>query len=217
MTERVIDPATAAQFTANGGWPVFLLDIFLDDAPLHIGSGFIGQVVDLSGDDPVVYTGLGEMGKFTIGAETMGGLASGVRYSLSGIDPSENTEITGFRAALGESLQTRIQKRRVRLRAATLGPSLQIVGTPVVMRDDQGDSLQLIDGGQTLELQLTAEMPSVDFKRIRRSTNSSVDHKRLHPGSPPDTFFDDDRWRRTDVRWGQKKTDGDPTDGDSIL
>ena len=69
----------------------------------------------------------------------------------------------------------------------------------------------LVDSGSTLELSLTAEMKSVDFKRIRRSTNSAQDHKRLHPAVTPDTIFDDDRWRRTDIRWGQRKTDGDPT------
>lgn len=210
MTQRTIDAATEEQLIANGGWIVFLLDIYLDDGTQHIGAGFRGQVVEL-GEDGAVYTGLGELGSFTIGAETVGGLASGATYSISGIDPSNNTPIEGFREALGPSLQERVQGRRVRLRVATLNKACQIIGTPLVLRDDLGDALILQDTGSALELILTGEMPSVDFKRIRRSTNSAVDHKRLHPGSPPDAFFDDDRWRRTDIRWGQRKTDGDPT------
>lgn len=209
MTARDIDAATAAQLIANGGWTVFLLDIELDDAAQHIGTGFRGAVLDPS--TGIRYVGLGEMGSFTIGAEMVGGLASGARYSLSGIDPSTNTAIPGFREALGDDLQTRVQFRRVRLRVATLDDFAQVVGTPAVLRDDQGDSLVLVDSGASLELVLTAEMRSVDFKRIRRSTNSAQDHKRLHPGEPVDTIFDDDRWRRTDIRWGQRKTDGDPT------
>ena len=209
MTARGMSPTTAAQLIANGGWVVFLLDIDLEDTPLHIGTGFRGSVLDTSSGNR--YYGLGEFGGFTIGAESVGGLASGARYTLSGIDPSQNTEIDGFRAALGESLQARVQYRQVRLRVATLNAAGQIVGSPVTLRDDLGDAIVLVDSGSTLELSLTAEMKSVDFKRIRRSTNSAQDHKRLHPAVTPDTIFDDDRWRRTDIRWGQRKTDGDPT------
>lgn len=209
MTARDMSPTTAAQLIANGGWVVFLLDIEIDGAPQRVGTGFRGTVLDASTGH--TYLGIGELGGFTIGAETVGGLASGARYSLSGIDPSNNLPISGFREALGADLQTRIQFRRVRLRIATLNLAGQIVGSPVTLRDDLGDAIILVDSGSTLEISLTAEMKSVDFKRIRRSTNSAQDHRRLHPGSPPDAIFDDDRWRRTDVRWGQRKTDGDPT------
>jgi hypothetical protein len=209
MTAREIDAATLAQLVANGGWPVFLLDIELDGAPQRIGSGFRGTVLDPS--TGLVYRGLGQMGSFTIGSEQIGGLASGAKYSLSGIDPSNNTEIPGFRAALGADLSVPVQFRAVRLRVATLNAAAQVVGTPALLRADLGDALVLTDNGATLEIQLSAEMRSVDFKRIRRSTNSAPDHKRLHPNVIPDTIFDDDRWRRTDIRWGQRKTDGDPT------
>lgn len=207
MTGRDIDPDTDAQLTLNGGWIVFFLDVFLASQTLRLGAGYIGYVPDTS-ESGDLFLGVGEFGGFSVGAESIGGLASGARYSISGIDPSTNTEISGFREALGSGLQTRVQGRRVRLRMATLSQALQIVGAPVLLRDDIGDSLVLFDTGDKLELVLTSESRSVDFKRIRRSTNSSVDHKRLHPG---DTFFDDDRWRRTDIRWGQKKTAGDPT------
>lgn len=211
MTGRDIDPATDEQLVSNGGWIVFLVDVFLDEGTQRLGAGFIGKLLDTSEPGDNIFEGVGEFGSFQIGAETIGALASGVRYSISGVDPSNNTEVTGFRDALGTGLQTRVQNRRVRLRMAAVNQAVQIVGTPILLRDDLGDSLTLNDGGDTLELILTAEMKSVDFKRLRRSTNSSADHKRLHPGSPPDTFFDDDRWRRTDIRWGQQKTDGDPT------
>jgi hypothetical protein len=208
---RDLDPIVAAQLIANGGWPAFLLDIFLDEQTVRIGAGFIGQVLDTSEPGGHLYNGLGELGSFTIGAEKIGGLASGASYSVSGIDPSTNTEIAGFRNALGEDLQTRIQGRRVRLRLAALNGASQLIGTPYLVRDDIGDSLVLNDSGAQLELVMTAESPSVDFKRLRRNTNSAVDHKRLHPALPPDTFYDDDRWRRTDIRWGQKKSAGDPS------
>lgn len=207
---REIDPDTAEQLTALGGWLVFLLDIALPLETVRCGVGFIGQLVDTS-EGNLVYNGLGEMGSFSIGAETVGGLASGAIYTLSGIDPSNNQEVTGFREALGPGLQTRIQRRRVRLRLAAVNSAVQLIGQPLLIRDDLGDSLVLTDSGDKLELTMTAELRSADFKRIRRNTNSAVDHKRLHPNSPPDTFFDDDRWRRNDIRWGQKKTAGDPS------
>lgn len=207
---RDIDEATDAELTKNGGWLVFLLDIYLDAGTEHCGIGFIGRVAETGESGFIVYRGIGEMGSFSMGAETVGGLASGVRYSISGIDPSTGMEIEGFRDALGAGLQTRIQGRRCRLRLAALDRAATIVGSPVRLRDDLGDSLTLIDSGQRLEMILTAEGRTVDFKRIRRATNTASDHKRLHPGSPPDTFFDDDRWRREDIIWGQKKTDGDP-------
>lgn len=210
MTSRPIDTATEAQLTRDGGWIVFLLDIHLDDGVQRVGAGFMGSLADTSetGD---IFTGVGVMGSFQIGDETVGALASGVRYSLSGVDPSNQTEVPGFRDSLGTGLQTRIQGRRCRLRAAALNSACQLIGSPILLRDDIGDSLTLFDTGTSLELVLTAESKSVDFKRLRTSTNAAADHKRLHPGSPPDTFFDDDRWRRTDFRWGQKKTAGDPT------
>lgn len=209
MSLRDIDPVVAAELVANGGWPIFLLDIVLDGEAQRLGSGFIGQVLDPTEGN--IYTGVGELGSFTVGAEKVGGLASGASYSISAIDPSNNAEVPGFRDALGEDLQTRIQGRRVRLRLAACNEAMQIIGTPYLLRDDLGDSLTLNDSGSQLGLTMTAEARTVDFKRLRRSTNSSVDHKRLHPGSPPDTYYDDDRWRRTDIRWGQKKTAGDPS------
>lgn len=209
MAQREIDSDTLAQLTANGGWLVILLDLYLDDAPLFLGLGFIGDVPDLTSGH--TYRGLGELASFSIGAEGPGALASGATYSLSGIDPSSNLEVTGFRNALGDDLQTRVQGRRALLRVGTIAESMEIIGTPLLLRDDTMDSLVFVDTGDKLELVLTAEYKTVDFKRIRKSTASSVDHKRLHPGAPPDTFYDDDRWRRTDIRWGQKKTSGDPT------
>ena len=211
MAERDIDAATLAQLTANGAWIVFLVDLMLDGAPQYVGAGFIGRVTDTTEDPPITYTGLGEFGGFTIGAETPGGLASGASYSLSGIDPSSNTEITGFRDALGTDLQTRVQGRQARLRVAAISEAFEVIGRPPLLRDDTMDSLTFLDTGNRLELVLTSEYKTVDFKRIRKSTASSVDHKRLHPGEPEDEFYDDDRWRRTDIRWGQKKTSGDPT------
>lgn len=215
MSIRDTDPELEAQLVANGGWIVFLLDIFLDpqsgeDRTQRLGSGFIGELADTSESGDNVFRGVGEFGSFTVGAESVGGLASGARYSISGVDPRTNTEIPGFRETLGEGLQERIQGRRCRLRVAALNAAGQMIGQPLKLRDDLGDSLTLQDTDTSFELVLTAEAKSADFKRLRRSTNSSADHKRLHPGSPPDVYYDDDRWRRTDQPWGKKNTDGDP-------
>lgn len=195
------DPALLTALVAQGGWPVLLVRIALDSKTVRLGWGFRGRVENTYEGAGVTYIGLGEIGNIQFAEEKVNAFAQSIVYSMSGIDPSTSSEIPGFRDALGETMQTQVRGRSVKLYVATLDNALALSAEPALVRNDVGASLSLIDSGTKLEIQMKATPKSHDYRRHRRRMFGRADWRNLHPGS---SLMDDDTWRRRNAPWGQR-------------
>lgn len=142
-----------------------------------------GQVVALNSSnwdlqwDGVTYRGAAGLG--TIAAITDApGEVKGLQFEMAGVAASS------IALALDDADQW--QGAPITLRTAVLDASYQVVDAPVEWTG-YGDTMSLVEDGQTARITATAESSAVNLLRGNARTYSDTEHQAAHPG---DRFFE---------------------------
>lgn len=146
-----IDPAVAAELAKPYVQLVILFEFLLPQDPAYLFNGW-GRL-EVAGK---TYLGTGQFGQVAETRETVNGRVSGASYILSGVATPEGQSIfAALRAAPDDT--------PVRQLIAFFNPVTQdVIGAPILLREDQFDTFSRGIGITDQTLTVTAEPPGMD-------------------------------------------------------
>lgn len=165
---RPLSAAVAAETAAADVRVALFAEFLFDGGPVRLWSGIGG--VQWDGKS---WTGAGTLGAVSLIEETSELRATGATFTLSGI-PSSLVAI-----ALGEHYQG----RSCALWLAFFDASWALIADPVQVFAGRMDTAEIIDGGASATIRISAENRLIDLERASEVlAYAPEDQKRLFPG-----------------------------------
>ena len=167
---RAIDVSLLNALTSSNVQPFFAVELFFDNSPLRIWTGFTDRTINVQGTDQV-FTGSGNLLSIDGLDEVKDLSAKSVTLGISGIS-SEVIEL-----ALTNSYQRR--PCRIYLGEMTENAVVEIFTGKM-------DTMKLEDTGETSNISLTVESNLVELERASNWRYTNENHQSRYDG---DTFF----------------------------
>ena len=183
---RDIETALADAFADAGLNPILLAVIETADGTVRAWTG-IGNI-DWDGN---TFQGIGALGQVSRTEETIDGTATGMVYSLSGIDAS----------LISYALNSIRPGNEARLYFGALDENGKMKGTPVLVDRGLTDVPEIEDSAETATVRITTESRGIDKRaRVRRYTteDQAIDY-------PSDRGFEKvEGLQDRKIKWGKR-------------
>lgn len=123
------------------------------------------------------YLGAGRAGSIEAVRETVGGEATGLRFSIAG----------AIASYLSAALSEHVQGKPARVYVAFLNAAEQLIDDPVLEWEGLTDVMPVQEGGGQSVISVTAESRFAQFARPKVRRHSDADQQAAYPG---DRFFE---------------------------